>query len=54
MSGGVLLLGGRIADLLDRRRVFLAGLAVFTVASLFSEFADSGTELTLTRALRKG
>ena len=42
MSGGALLLGGRIADLLDRRRVFLTGLAVFTVASLFSGFAETG------------
>ena len=46
MSGGALLLGGRIADLLDRRRVFLTGLAVFTLASLASGFADTGTQLT--------
>jgi EmrB/QacA subfamily drug resistance transporter len=52
MSGGALLLGGRIADLLDRRRIFLTGLAVFTVASLFSGFADNGTQLTVTRALQ--
>ncbi len=32
--GGLLLLGGRAADLLGRRRVFLAALAVFAVASL--------------------
>lgn len=52
MSGGALLLGGRIADLLDRRRVFLTGLAVFTLASLVSGFADSGAQLTATRALQ--
>jgi EmrB/QacA subfamily drug resistance transporter len=52
MSGGALLLGGRIADLLDRRRVFLTGLAVFTLASLASGFADTGTQLTFTRALQ--
>ena len=52
MSGGALLLGGRIADLLDRRRVFLSGLTVFTLASVLSAFATSGTELTITRALQ--
>ena len=52
MSGGALLLGGRIADLVDRRRVFLTGIAVFTLASLFSGFAETGTQLTVTRALQ--
>ena len=47
MSGGGLLLGGRIADLLSRRHVFLAGLTVFTGASLFSGFADGAIELML-------
>ena len=40
-SGGLLMLGGRAADLLGRRSVFLAGLAVFTLASLVSGLASS-------------
>ncbi len=52
MSGGGLLLGGRISDLLSRRRVFLTGLALFTVASLLSGFADSGGQLIAFRALQ--
>jgi EmrB/QacA subfamily drug resistance transporter len=52
MSGGGLLLGGRIADLLSRRRVFLTGLSLFTVASLVSGFADSGSQLIATRAVQ--
>src|SRR5215471_10321267 len=39
--GGLLLLGGRSADLLGRRRVFLVGLVVFTSASLFAGLAWS-------------
>ena len=52
MSGGGLLLGGRIADLLSRRRVFLTGLALFTAASLVSGFADSGSQLIAARAVQ--
>jgi len=48
-SGGGLLLGGRISDLLSRRRVFLTGMTVFSVASLLSGFAGSATELILAR-----
>ena len=39
--GGVLLLGGRLADLLGRRRLFIAGVALFTVASLLDGLAWS-------------
>src|SRR3954470_2436120 len=39
LSGGLLLLGGRLADLFDRRRIFLVGLAVFTLASAASGLA---------------
>ena len=52
MSGGGLLLGGRIADLLSRRGVFLTGLTMFTLASLVSGFAESGTELIAARAVQ--
>jgi EmrB/QacA subfamily drug resistance transporter len=52
MSGGGLLLGGRISDLLSRRGVFLTGLALFTVASLVSGLADSGGQLIAARAVQ--
>ncbi|MEA2623663.1 MAG: hypothetical protein QOH61_2573 [Chloroflexota bacterium] len=48
--GSLLLLGGRAADLLGRRRVFLAGLTVFTAASLVSAAADSLAVLFAARA----
>jgi EmrB/QacA subfamily drug resistance transporter len=50
LSGGLLLLGGRIADLLERRRVFLTGVATFTAASLVSGFAQGPLTLILSRA----
>jgi MFS family permease len=50
MSGGGLLLGGRIADLLSRRRVLLTGLTVFTTASLVSGFASTAGVLIGARA----
>ena len=48
--GSLLLLGGRAADLLGRRRVFLAGLGVFTVASLVSALAPSEAVFFAARA----
>jgi EmrB/QacA subfamily drug resistance transporter len=50
--GGFLLLGGRAADLLGRRRLFVAGLLVFTAASLLSGLAWSDEVLILTRAVQ--
>ena len=49
-SGGFLLLGGRLADLSDRRRVFLTGLGLFTAASLASGLATSAEMLIASRA----
>jgi MFS family permease len=50
--GGFLLLGGRAADLLGRRRVFLIALAVFAVASLLSGLVDNGSLLIATRFVK--
>src|SRR4051812_29558862 len=50
--GGFLLLGGRAADVLGRRRVFLAGLVVFTLASLLAGLAWSEASLIGARALQ--
>src|SRR5437870_2980636 len=50
--GGLLLLGGRAADLLGRRRVFLVALGAFTVASLLGGLTSDGTLLVLTRFLK--
>jgi EmrB/QacA subfamily drug resistance transporter len=48
--GGFLLLGGRAADLLGRRRVFMAGLIVVAVASLLAGFASNQGQLIAARA----
>jgi EmrB/QacA subfamily drug resistance transporter len=50
--GGLLLLGARSGDLLGRRRTFLAGIAIFTVSSLFGGLAVSGWMLLSARALQ--
>src|SRR5712691_8322873 len=52
LFGGVLLLGGRLADLLGRRRLFIAGIALFTVASLLDGLAWSEGSLIAFRALQ--
>jgi EmrB/QacA subfamily drug resistance transporter len=52
LFGGFLLLGGRAADLLGRRRLFIAGTIVFGVASLLAGFAWSDEALIAARALQ--
>jgi EmrB/QacA subfamily drug resistance transporter len=50
--GGFLLLGGRLGDLLGRKRVFLVGLVIFTGASLLDGLASSESMLVASRALQ--
>jgi EmrB/QacA subfamily drug resistance transporter len=50
--GGFLLLGGRAADLLGRRRVFLAGIVLFTLSSLLAGLAWSEASLIAARSLQ--
>jgi EmrB/QacA subfamily drug resistance transporter len=50
--GGFLLLGGRLADLLGRRRVFMAGLVLFALASLAGGLATSSGQLIVARAVQ--
>jgi EmrB/QacA subfamily drug resistance transporter len=52
LFGGFLLLGGRVADLIGRRRVFIAGLIVFTGASLLSGLSWGEGPLIAARALQ--
>src|SRR4051794_27884499 len=52
MFGGFLLLGGRLADLLGRRRLFIAGLALFTIMSLLDGLAWSEASLIVFRSLQ--
>jgi EmrB/QacA subfamily drug resistance transporter len=50
--GGLLLLGGRAGDILGRRRVFIAGIILFSVASLLGGFATSEAWLLTARAVQ--
>ena len=50
--GGFLLLGGRLADLLGRRRMFMIGLVLFSLASLAGGLAQSETWLIAARAVQ--
>jgi len=51
-SGGLLLLGGRAGDILGRRRMFMAGISVFTLASLAGGLATTPGVLLAARALQ--
>jgi EmrB/QacA subfamily drug resistance transporter len=50
--GGFLLLGGRVGDIIGRKRMFVWGLAIFTIASLVGGFATSPLILIAARALQ--
>lgn len=50
--GGFLLLGGRLGDLYGQRRLFLAGITIFTLASLVCGFSDSQTMLIVARCVQ--
>jgi EmrB/QacA subfamily drug resistance transporter len=52
LFGGFLLLGGRVADILGRRRLFVAGLVLFSAASLVSGLAWSDDALIVARAFQ--
>src|SRR3954467_1952688 len=52
VSTGLIVVFGRLADIVGRRRLYLAGLAVFTVAGLACGFATSAVELDATRAVQ--
>jgi EmrB/QacA subfamily drug resistance transporter len=51
-TGGLMLLGGRLADLVGRRTIFLAGLGTFTAASLASGLAWAPDSLIVARAVQ--
>ena len=49
---GFLLLGGRCADLFGRRKVYLVGVAIFTLASIAAGVAHTGSEMIIARAVQ--
>lgn len=53
-AGGLLLLGGRLADLLGRKRMFLLGVGLFTVASVLSGAAQDPAMLVVSRFVQGG
>src|SRR6188472_888340 len=50
--GGVLLLGGRLGDLYGRRRMFVWGVALFTVASLVAGIAQTESQMLIARGVQ--
>ena len=52
LFGGVLLLGGRLADVFGRRRVFIVGMVIFTLGSAAAALSTTSTMLILARALQ--
>ncbi|HEX6026241.1 MAG TPA: MFS transporter [Solirubrobacter sp.] len=52
LFGGFLLLGGRAADIVGRKRIFIAGVILFSVASLLNGLATSAGQLVAFRALQ--
>lgn len=53
-AGGLLLIGGRLADLYGRKRLFLIGITIFTVASVLSGAAQDPAMLVVSRFLQGG
>ena len=51
-SGGLLLLGGRAGDILGRRRMFILGIAIFTISSLTGGLATNSAMLLASRAVQ--
>lgn len=52
LFGGLLLLGGRLADLLGNRRIFMWGVSILTIASLFAGLSWNEMSLNVTRAIQ--